>query len=96
MPRIVAARYRVDGSRILVHVAQRAHLSRAFDGTVVTAATDSLDDASDHGWLVEASGIAHLEPSRAVLFGDRPEAPGLVASIEPMTMFGSTYHFGSP
>jgi nitroimidazol reductase NimA-like FMN-containing flavoprotein (pyridoxamine 5'-phosphate oxidase superfamily) len=91
MPRIVAVRYLVDGSRLVISPGARHDLARAFDGTVVTVAADSLSDATEHGWFVEASGTARLE--RADEWPRRRAGPAgvVVASIEPAVVSGTTY-----
>lgn len=94
LPRIVAVRYLVDGSRLVVRLGDRQELSRAFDNTVVTVAADSLSDATAHGWLVEASGPARLEGlDRWPAVSNEVPAP-VVASIEPQLVVGSTYDLG--
>jgi hypothetical protein len=91
LPRIVPARFAVDGDRVKLCLGDQDGLTDAVDNTVVALAVDSLADNSPHGWLVEINGIASLVPEHHSTHGCAHQTTPLVTSIAPTLVTGSTY-----
>ena len=91
LPRIVPARYALDGHRVMLCLGDQEGLTDAINNTVVALAVDSLADDSPHGWLVEINGISSLVPEHDHARGRAHQTRPVVATIDPTLISGSRY-----